>query len=275
MGGMSVPLIPLNDGRAIPQLGLGVYKIGDEEAARTVAVALEAGYRHVDTATLYGNERGVGEGICASGLPREQVFVTTKVWNDDHGFDETLAAFDRSLELLGTDYVDLYLVHWPIPSRDRYVDTYRALERLQSEGRARSIGVSNFAEEHVQRLLDETGVVPAINQVELHPRLPQEELRTFDAAHGIVTEAWSPLARGRLLDEPALARIAAKHGVSPAQAVLRWHVQLGVVAIPKSVTPERIRENLDVFGFALDDEDLAAIAGLATGERTGRDPRFD
>ncbi|PPG37797.1 oxidoreductase [Rathayibacter rathayi] len=275
MGSMSVPLIPLNDGRAIPQLGLGVYKIGDEEAARTVALALEAGYRHVDTATLYGNERGVGAGIRASGLPREQVFVTTKVWNDDHGFDETLAAFDRSLELLGTDYVDLYLVHWPIPSRDRYVDTYRALERLQSEGQARSIGVSNFAEEHVQRLLEETGVVPAINQVELHPRLPQEELRAFDTAHGIVTEAWSPLARGRLLGEPALARVAAKHGVSPARAVLRWHVQLGVVVIPKSVTPERIRENLDVFGFTLDEEDLATIAGLATGERTGRDPRFD
>ncbi|PPF45026.1 aldo/keto reductase [Rathayibacter rathayi] len=272
---MSAPLIPLNDGRAIPQLGLGVYKIGDEEAARTVALALEAGYRHVDTATLYGNERGVGAGIRASGLPREQVFVTTKVWNDDHGFDETLAAFDRSLELLGTDYVDLYLVHWPIPSRDRYVDTYRALERLQSEGQARSIGVSNFAEEHVQRLLEETGVVPAINQVELHPRLPQEELRAFDTAHGIVTEAWSPLARGRLLGEPALARVAAKHGVSPARAVLRWHVQLGVVVIPKSVTPERIRENLDVFGFTLDEEDLATIAGLATGERTGRDPRFD
>ncbi|KQQ03957.1 aldo/keto reductase [Rathayibacter sp. Leaf294] len=269
------PLIPLNDGRAIPQIGLGVYKIGDDEAARTVATALEAGYRHVDTATLYGNERGVGEGIRASGVPREQVFVTTKVWNDDHGFDETLAAFDRSLELLGADYIDLYLVHWPIPSRDRYVDTYRALERIQQEGRARSIGVSNFAIEHLERLLGETGVVPAINQVELHPRLPQEELRAFDAAHGIVTEAWSPLARGRLLEEPVLARIAEKHGVSPAQVVLRWHLQLGVVVIPKSVTPARIVENLDVFGFTLDDDDLAGISGLATGERTGRDPRFD
>ncbi|MWV49270.1 aldo/keto reductase [Rathayibacter sp. VKM Ac-2803] len=272
---MSLPLIPLNDGRAIPQIGLGVYKIGDDEAARTVATALEAGYRHVDTATLYGNERGVGEGIRASGVPREQVFVTTKVWNDDHGFDETLAAFDRSLELLGTDYVDLYLVHWPIPSRDRYVDTYRALERIRQEGRARSIGVSNFAVEHLERLLGETEVVPAINQVELHPRLPQEELRAFDAAHGIVTEAWSPLARGRLLDEPVLGRIAAKYGVSPAQVVLRWHLQLGVVVIPKSVTPARIVENLDVLGFALDDDDLATIRALETGERTGRDPRFD
>jgi len=275
MEGMSVPLIPLNDGRAIPQIGLGVYKVDDDEAARTVATALEAGYRHVDTATLYANERGVGEGIRASGIPREQVFVTTKVWNDDHGFDETLEAFDRSLDLLGTDYVDLYLVHWPIPSRDRYVETYRALERLQQEGRARSIGVSNFAVEHLERLSAETGVVPAVNQVELHPRLPQEELRAFGDAHGIVTEAWSPLARGRLLQEPVLERIAARHGVSPAQVVLRWHVQNGVVVIPKSVTPERIRENIDVFGFVLDDEDLAGIRALATGERTGRDPRLD
>jgi len=275
MEGMSVPLIPLNDGRAIPQIGLGVYKIGDAEAARAVGTALEAGYRHIDTATLYANERGVGEGIRASGIPREQVFVTTKVWNDDHGYDETLEAFDRSLELLGTDYIDLYLVHWPIPSRDRYVDTYRALERLQQEGRARSIGVSNFAIEHLERLDAETGVVPAVNQVELHPRLPQEELRAFDSAHGIVTEAWSPLARGRLLEEPLLARLAARHGVSPAQIVLRWHVQNGVVVIPKSVTPERIRENIDVFGFELDAEDLAGIAALATGERTGRDPRLD
>lgn len=275
MEGMSVPLIPLNDGRAIPQIGLGVYKIGDAEAARAVGTALEAGYRHIDTATLYANERGVGEGIRASGIPREQVFVTTKVWNDDHGYDETLEAFDRSLELLGTDYIDLYLVHWPIPSRDRYVDTYRALERLQQEGRARSIGVSNFAIEHLERLGAETGVVPAVNQVELHPRLPQEELRAFDSAHGIVTEAWSPLARGRLLEEPLLARLAARHGVSPAQIVLRWHVQNGVVVIPKSVTPERIRANIDVFGFELDAEDLAGIASLATGERTGRDPRLD
>ncbi|PTL74415.1 oxidoreductase [Rathayibacter caricis DSM 15933] len=272
---MSVPLIPLNDGRAIPQIGLGVYKIGDAEAAHAVGTALEAGYRHIDTATLYANERGVGEGIRASGIPREQVFVTTKVWNDDHGYDETLEAFDRSLELLGTDYIDLYLVHWPIPSRDRYVDTYRALERLQQEGRARSIGVSNFAIEHLERLGAETGVVPAVNQVELHPRLPQEELRAFDSARGIVTEAWSPLARGRLLEEPLLARLAARHGVSPAQIVLRWHVQNGVVVIPKSVTPERIRANIDVFGFELDAEDLAGIASLATGERTGRDPRFD
>jgi 2,5-diketo-D-gluconate reductase A len=275
MEGMSVPLIPLNDGRAIPQIGLGVYKIGDAEAARAVGTALEAGYRHIDTATLYANERGVGEGIRASGIPREQVFVTTKVWNDDHGYDETLEAFDRSLELLGTDYIDLYLVHWPIPSRDRYVDTYRALERLQQEGRARSIGVSNFAIEHLERLGAETGVVPAVNQVELHPRLPQEELRAFDSARGIVTEAWSPLARGRLLEEPLLARLAARHGVSPAQIVLRWHVQNGIVVIPKSVTPERIRANIDVFGFELDAEDLAGIASLATGERTGRDPRFD
>lgn len=269
------PLLQLNDGHSIPQLGLGVYKIPDAEAAECVRVALDAGYRHVDTASLYGNEKGVGDGVRASGLPREDVFVTTKVWNDDHGFDETLRAFDRSLELLGLDYVDLYLVHWPIPSLDRYVDTYRALERIRSEGRARSIGVSNFAVEHLERLLQETDVVPVLNQVELHPRLPQLELRQFDAAHDILTEAWSPLARGRLLEDPVLARIAAKHGVSPAQAVIRWHLQLGVIVIPKSVTPERIRANIDVFGFELDDSDMTAIAGLETGGRTGRDPSLD
>lgn len=273
MGDMSVPVLALNDGHTIPQLGLGVYKIGDEDVVDTVVTALETGYRHIDTAALYGNERGVGAGIRASGLPREQVFLTTKVWNDDHGFEQTLAAFDRSLALLGTEYVDLYLVHWPLPSRNRYVDTYRALERLQQEGRVRSIGVSNFAPEHSERLLSETSVVPAVNQVEMHPRLPQEEVRASNAAHGIVTEAWSPLARGRLLDHPVLAGLAVKHAVSPAQVVLRWHIQLGVVVIPKSITPERIRANFDVFSFALDETDLAAIASLATGERTGRDPR--
>ncbi|NQX11002.1 aldo/keto reductase [Microbacteriaceae bacterium VKM Ac-2855] len=270
-----VPLLALNDGRTIPQLGLGVYKIPDAEAADCVRVALEAGYRHIDTAALYGNEKGVGDGIRSSGLERDKVFVTTKVWNDDHGFDATLRAFDRSLALLGLEQVDLYLVHWPIPSRDRYVETYRALERIRTEGRARSIGVSNFAIPHLERLLLETDVVPVLNQVELHPRLPQQELREFDEAHDILTEAWSPLARGRLLEEPTLLRIAAKHGVSPAQVVIRWHLQMGVVVIPKSVTPERIRANIDVFGFELDGGDLDAIAALETGGRTGRDPELD
>ncbi|MDN3310775.1 aldo/keto reductase [Microbacterium oryzae] len=271
----SAPHVPLSDGRSIPQIGLGVYKIPDGDAAECVRVALDAGYRHVDTAALYGNERGVGEGIRTSGIPRDDVFVTTKVWNDDHGFDETLRAFDASLDRLGLDEVDLYLVHWPIPSRDRYVETYRALERIRSEGRARSIGVSNFAVEHLERLRTETEVAPVVNQVELHPLLPQRELRAYHRDHAVVTEAWSPLARGRLLDDPALAILAAKHRVAPAQVVIRWHLQQGTVVIPKSVTPSRIRANIDVFGFALDDEDLAAIAALASGLRTGRDPSFD
>ena len=268
-------LIPLSDGRSIPQLGLGVYKIPDADAAECVRVAIEAGYRHIDTAALYENERGVGEGIRTSGIPRDEVFVTTKVWNDDHGFDETLRAFDASLDRLDLDAVDLYLIHWPIPSRDRYVETYRALERIREEGRARSIGVSNFAIAHLDRLRAETDVAPVVNQVELHPLLPQAELRAYHAAHGIVTEAWSPLARGRLLDDPALARIAEKHGVAPAQVVIRWHLQLGNVVIPKSVTPARIRANIDVLGFELDADDLAAIAALESGLRTGRDPSLD
>ncbi|MGW9112898.1 aldo/keto reductase [Microbacterium sp. NPDC055683] len=272
---LPVPAIPLPDGRTIPQLGLGVYKIPDDEAAACVRTALDAGYRHIDTAALYANERGVGEGLRSSGVPRGDVFVTTKVWNDDHGYDETLRAFDASLDRLGTDYVDLYLVHWPVPSRDRYVETYRALERLRADGRARSIGVSNFAIAHLDRLRAETEVVPAVNQIELHPLLPQHELRAYGAAHGIVTEAWSPLARGRLLDDPVLAAIARKHGRSTAQIVIRWHLQLGTVVIPKSVSPDRIRANADVFGFALDDDDLRAVAGLESGLRTGRDPSLD
>ncbi|WP_345434954.1 aldo/keto reductase [Microbacterium gilvum] len=272
---LPVPAIPLPDGRTIPQLGLGVYKIPDDEAAACVRTALDAGYRHIDTAALYANERGVGQGLRTSGVPREDIFVTTKVWNDDHGYDETLRAFDASLGRLGTDYVDLYLVHWPIPSRDRYVETYRALESLRADGRARSIGVSNFAIAHLDRLLAETEVVPAVNQIELHPLLPQHELRAYGASHGIVTEAWSPLARGRLLDDPVLAAIARKHGRSTAQVIIRWHLQLGTVVIPKSVSPDRIRANADVFGFALDDDDLRAVAGLESDLRTGRDPSLD
>ncbi|MFD3449071.1 aldo/keto reductase [Microbacteriaceae bacterium 4G12] len=266
------PVVPLNDGRTIPQLGLGVYKVADDRTADTVRVALEAGYRHVDTAALYRNEAGVGEGIRQAGIPRDELFITTKVWNDRHGYDETLRAFDESLALLGLDRVDLYLIHWPAPKQDRYVETWRALERIAADGRATSIGVSNFEPHHLDRLLAESGVTPAVNQVELHPWLPQTELRAYDAAHGIVTEAWSPLARGRVLGTPVLDRLAAKHGRTPAQVVLRWHLDLGNVVIPKSVTPERIRENLDVFGFSLDADDLAAIAGLESGERTGLHP---
>jgi len=268
----SSPLLKLNDGRSIPQLGLGVYKIADDLAAETVQVALEAGYRHVDTAALYENEVGVGQGVARAGLPREDVFVTTKVWNDRHGYDETLRAFDESLAKLGLDYVDLYLIHWPAPGQDRYVEAYRALETLHADGRARSIGVSNFHTHHLDRLLAETAVVPVINQVELHPWLPQADVREYDAAHGILTEAWSPLARGRAIGNETLDRIGAKYGKSAAQVVIRWHLELGNVVIPKSVTPQRIRDNLNVFDFALDAADTAAIAAFDSGERTGKDP---
>jgi 2,5-diketo-D-gluconate reductase A len=268
----SSPLLTLNDGRSIPQLGLGVYKVADDVAADTVQVALESGYRHVDTAALYNNETGVGQGIMRAGLPREDLFVVTKVWNDRHGYDETLRAFDESLAKLDLDYVDLYLIHWPAPRQNRYVETYRALESLRASGRARSIGVSNFHPHHLERLLQETSVVPALNQVELHPWLQQAEVRAWDAAHGILTEAWSPLARGRAIGNPVLDAIGAKYGKSAAQVVIRWHLELGNVVIPKSVTPSRIRDNIDVFDFALDAADLAAIATLDSGERTGKDP---
>jgi 2,5-diketo-D-gluconate reductase A len=249
-----------------------VYKVPDAEAARVVEAAIEAGYRHIDTAALYANERGVGDGVRACGLPRGEVFITTKVWDDDHGYDATLRAFDASLSSLGFDYVDLYLIHWPVPSRDLYVDTWRALETIANDGRARSIGVSNFAPHHIDRLLAETGTVPVLNQVELHPWLPQRSVRGYDAAHGMLTEAWSPLARGRHVDNPVLLGVAARHGKSAAQVVIRWHLQLGNVVIPKSVSAERIRENIDVFDFELDADDLRAIDSLETGERTGMDP---
>ena len=273
---MHAPTLTMNDGRDIPQLGLGVYKVPDAEAARVVEVALDAGYRHVDTASLYNNERGVGNGVRASGVPRDEVFVTTKVWDDDHGFDKTRRAFDTSLELLGFDYVDLYLIHWPVPSKDLFVETWRALEAIKADGRALSIGVSNFEPHHIDRLLANTeratGTVPAINQVELHPWLPQRDVRDYNASHGILTEAWSPLARGRLIGDAVLDSIAAKHERSAAQVVIRWHLQLGNLVIPKSVTASRIVENFDVFDFTLDATDLAAIAGLESGLRTGMTP---
>lgn len=267
--------LSLSDGSTIPQLGVGTYKVPADVTAGLVEGALAAGYRHIDTAALYGNEAEVGEGLRASGLERDEVFVTTKVWNDDQGFDETLRAFDASAAKLGVDRVDLYLIHWPIPSADRYVDTWRALQRLQQEGRATSIGVSNFSVPHLERLRDETGVLPAVNQVELHPRVPQDDLVAWHEANGIVTESWAPLARGGLLDEPVLARLAERYGKTPAQIVVRWHLDRGLVVFPKSVSLERIRENGDVFDFALDADDHAAIAGLDTGERTGRNPDLD
>jgi 2,5-diketo-D-gluconate reductase A len=268
----AVPRIRLNDGNTIPQLGLGVYKVPDDEAERTVATALEEGYRHLDTAALYGNEQGVGRGLRASGIPRDDVYVTTKVWNDQQGYESTLAAFDLSMKKLGLDIVDLYLIHWPAPRQGLYVETYRALEKIREEGRARSIGVSNFQVHHLERLLGETDVVPVINQIEVQPWLQQRELREFGDSRHIVTEAWSPLARGRILDAPILASIAEAHAVSPAQVVLRWHLQSGLVVIPKSVTPSRIRENLDVFSFELTDAEMASIGSLDSGERVGSHP---
>ncbi|MFF8411320.1 aldo/keto reductase [Streptomyces omiyaensis] len=257
----------------MPQLGFGVWQVPDDEAVKAVATALEAGYRSIDTAAVYANERGTGQALAASGIPREELFVTTKLWNSDQGHDAALHAFDTSLDRLGLDYVDLYLIHWPLPAKDTYVDTYRALEKILSEGRAKAIGVSNFLPEHLERLVAETSVVPAVNQIELHPQLAQAEARALHARLGVATEAWSPLGQGRgLLDVPALVAVARKHDRTPAQVVLRWHLQLGNVVIPKSVTPSRIRENIEVFDFELDAEDVAALAALDEGRRLGPDP---
>ncbi|MFS7872640.1 MULTISPECIES: aldo/keto reductase [Streptomyces violaceusniger group] len=268
-----VPFITLNNGVRMPQLGFGVWQIPDDEAQIAVRNALDAGYRSIDTAAIYGNEEGTGKGLAASGIARDELFVTTKLQNSDQGYDSTLRAFDASLTRLGLEYVDLYLIHWPLPGVDKYVDTWKAFEKIYAEGRAKAIGLSNFHPAHIQRLLSETSVVPVIDQIELHPQLPQAELRAFNARHDIATEAWSPLGQGKgLLEDPKLAAIAEKHGKSPAQVVLRWHLDLGNVVIPKSVTPSRIKENIDVFDFQLDSEDLAAIDSLETGVRLGFDP---
>jgi len=267
------PTITLNNGVTIPQLGFGVWQVPDDEAEHAVATALRAGYRSIDTAKLYFNEEGVARAVRASGIERDELFVTTKLWNDEHGYDAALRAFDASLQRLGLETIDLYLIHWPVPAQDQYLQAWRALQKIYADGRARAIGVSNFTIGNLQRLIGEAGVVPAVNQIELHPQLAQRELRAFHAEHGIATEAWSPLGSGKgLLDLPALAAIAARYGRTPAQVVLRWHLQNGVIAIPKSVTPSRIEENFDVFGFALDDADLAAIDGLDAGRRLGPDP---
>lgn len=268
-----VPSLTLNNGVEMPQLGFGVWQVPDDEATRAVATALEAGYRSIDTAAIYENETGTGRAIAASGLPREELFVTTKLWNSEQGHDSTLRAFDASLDKLGLDYVDLYLIHWPVPAKDAYVDTFRAFEKIYADGRAKAIGVSNFLPEHLDRLIGETSVVPAVNQIELHPHLQQQASREAHARYGIATEAWSPLGQGKgLLEVPAIVAVAQKHGRTPAQVVLRWHLQTGNVVIPKSVTPSRIRENIDVFGFELDDEDMAAIAVLDEDRRLGPNP---
>lgn len=263
------PRISFHDGRSIPQLGLGVWQVADDIAAHCVQTAIEAGYRHIDTAAIYENERGVGEGIHASGIERDELFVTTKLWNSDQGFDATLRAFNASCELLRLDEIDLYLIHWPAPvNGERYLESWRAMVELRASGRARSIGVSNFHAPHLERLIDETGVVPVINQIELHPYFQQRELREVHAAHGIVTESWSPLGRGgELLADPVIVDIAATHDVMPAQVVIRWHVQHGLVTIPKSQHDERIRANLDVFGFELSAGELERIASLDRGTK--------
>ena len=265
-------LVEMNDGRSIPVIGFGVWQVPDDVVIDATLKALEVGYRHIDTACVYENERGVGEALRRSGLNRDDVFVTTKVWNTDQGYDQTLRAFDTSTGLLGIDEVDLYLIHWPTPARDLYLDSWRALIRLREEGRARSIGVSNFHEAHLRRIVDETGVIPAINQIELHPWLPQTHMRSIDAGLGIKTEAWSPLGSGQLIDDPVIAEVAAKHGKSAAQVMVRWSIQLGNIVLPKSVTPARIEQNIDVFDFVLDDADMAAIATLESGRRTGPNP---
>lgn len=268
----SVPYVDLNDGNRMPQLGFGVFQVPERETAPTVAHALRTGYRAIDTAAAYGNEAGVRDALKTSGLDRGEVFITTKLANGEHGRDRADRAFATSVEKLGGDYIDLYLIHWPIPRRGLYVETWEALCGLREQGRVRSIGVSNFQIEHLERIIDATGVVPAVNQIELHPRLQQAELRRFHAEHNIATEAWSPLGKGQFLDDPTIERIAAAHGRTPAQIVLRWHIELGNVVIPKSVTPERIEENFELFGFALSEDDMRALAELDRGERTGPDP---
>jgi 2,5-diketo-D-gluconate reductase A len=267
-----VPNIKLRGDVEIPQLGFGVFLVAPQETAEAVTRALLAGYRHIDTAAAYRNEAAVGQAIHAAGLDRDEVFVTTKCFNDDHGSQQAQRALKDSLGRLELDHVDLYLIHWPVPSQDRYVETWQALIELQAQGLTRAIGVSNFQPAHLARIVDETGVTPAVNQVELHPHLQQPGLRREHADRGIVTEAWSPLAKGRVLDDPVIVEIAQAHERTPAQVVIRWHLQLGNVVIPKSVTPERIEENLAVFDFHLSETDMAAIESLDVGERTGPDP---
>lgn len=267
------PHVTFNDGHAIPQIGLGVWKATDETAATAVAAALGAGYRHIDTAAIYENESGVGTGMVQADVARADIFLTTKLWNEAQGFDSTLRAMDESLKRLGTDYVDLYLIHWPSAFRGKFVDTWKAMIRLREEGKARSIGVSNFEGDYIDQLIAETGVTPAINQIQLHPLFQQAAMREKNAKLGVITESWSPLGQGKLLDHPGLAAIAARHGKSVAQIIIRWHIELGLVVIPKSVTPSRIVENFAVFDFALSDQDKAQIAALDSADgRIGSDP---
>jgi diketogulonate reductase-like aldo/keto reductase len=269
---MEVPRVELNDGESIPQLGFGVFQIPPKETAEAVTRAFEAGYRHIDTAAAYRNEAEVGQAFRASGLDREDVFITTKCFNDTQGYQESRRAFDASLERLELEHIDLYLIHWPVPSQDLYVETWKTFIELKEEGRVRSIGVSNFNPPHLRRIIDETGVTPAVNQVELHPRLQQPGLRREHEDLGIATEAWSPLAQGAVLDDPTITSIAGAHEKTAGQVVLRWHLQIGTIVFPKSVTPERIVENFDICDFHLSDTEMDSIEALDRGERTGPDP---
>jgi 2,5-diketo-D-gluconate reductase A len=274
---MTAPLITLNDGNAIPSVGLGVWQTPPEATERAVSAALAAGYRHIDTASGYDNEREVGRAIAKSDVAREDVFVVTKLWNADQGYDNAMKAFEKSAKRLGLNgeggYLDLYLIHWPVPAIGEFVDTWRAFAALRDLGHIRSIGVSNFAPEHLNTLIDATGVVPVVNQIELHPLLTQVELREVHKQLGIATEAWSPLGRGRLLDHPTITGIADANGKTPAQVIVRWHLQIGNIVIPKSVNPERIASNFDVFDFELSEDDVTSISSLDNGTRLGPDPR--
>ncbi|HET6570613.1 MAG TPA: aldo/keto reductase [Solirubrobacterales bacterium] len=268
----SVPTVMLHDGVGIPQLGFGVFQVPPEKTQETVERALEVGYRHIDTAAAYRNERGVGAAIAAAGVPREEIFVTTKLWNSSQGYEPALGAFEKSIARLGLDHVDLYLIHWPVPAEGRALDSWRAFERIQLEGRARTIGVSNFRVEDLEMLEREAEALPTVNQIELHPHLQQAELREWHADRGVATEAWSPLAQAQLLSNATVAAVASRRDRTPAQVILRWHLQLGNVVIPKSATPARIRENFALFDFELSDGDMTEIAALDVGKRIGPDP---
>jgi 2,5-diketo-D-gluconate reductase A len=267
-----IPTLKLNNGKKIPQLGLGVWQVPNDAASACVNTALTMGYRLVDTAAIYGNEAGVGMGLRTGGVARKDLFITTKLWNDRHRYDDALAAMDQSLKKLGLAYVDLYLIHWPVAGSEGYLEAWRALKTLQDDGRARSIGVSNFTAHHLQRLIDETGITPAVNQIELHPYLGQQSLRAFHAKHGIVTQCWSPLAQGGITQDKTIRALAQKYGKSAAQVTLSWHLQHGFSVIPKSVTSTRIRENIDLFDFELSPDDMAQIDALDCGKRLGPDP---
>jgi 2,5-diketo-D-gluconate reductase A len=266
------PRIPLNDGTSIPQIGLGTWPLDDEQVAEAIVSATGLGYRHIDTAAKYGNERGVGDGVRASGLDRDELYVTTKLDGEFQGEDRAIAGLDASLERMGLDHVDLLLIHWPLPGRDEFASTFRTFARLKEEGKTRSIGVSNFKPAHLERLIGETGLTPVLNQIELNPNVPRLEQRAYDEAHGIVTESWSPLGQGAaFMTDPRLLAIAGAHGVTVGQVVLRWHVQQGLVPVPKSKDPQRQAQNLDVFGFALTEAEFATIAEFSGGPDAGVD----